>query len=115
MVLARTLAVFFLFPSLILAADPTKVRTLSGATLEGELVGISDKEVVLRINEMPSATPIAAVLEITLPALPPLDQEGKITDIELVDGTLFHCSMFNLKGKEVEFKTLLGQSIKVPL
>src|SRR5262245_36832008 len=108
----RVLVALLIGASLALGAE---LRTLSGKVLTGELVSLTDKQVVLGGKNGRSTTPISELLLIDLhheSALP----SGKYTDVELSDGCLFHCSHLTFKGKEVELK-LAGseQKFKAPL
>jgi hypothetical protein len=94
-------------------ADVTKLRTLTGKSYEGDLVGISDKEIVFRGTDGPVNVPLKEVLDIDLAtAAAPTD---KYIDIEVTDGSLLHCSHFLLKKNQVEAKLVGGLEIKIPL
>jgi hypothetical protein len=84
-------------------ASSSELRTLSGKVLTGELVGLTNKEVVLAGASGRSTTPINEVLLVDLQRemAPP---SGKYSDVELIDGSLFHCSRLNIKGSQVELK-----------
>lgn len=97
------------------AADAAKLRTLSGTAIEGELVSMSSKEIVIRSKDGEVTTPITDVLDVEFTANTPTVSAPKFTDVELTDGTLLHCSQFGLKNKEVEVKLLSGQDVKLPL
>ena len=62
------------------------------------------------------ATPLAQVLKIDFTtAAPPVKLPKQYSDVELTDGSQFHCKEFSIKDKQVELKTLAGQDIKLPL
>jgi hypothetical protein len=103
--------VFLVFRSPIFAAenDAVEVRTLSGQFTKGTLESINDKEIVVSGH---GRVPIDQVLDLTFPDGTAGSSEGRVTDVELVDGSLLHCSQLAIKGKNVELKLLSGQEIK---
>jgi hypothetical protein len=109
----RSLLALFLCASLSLAGE---LQTLSGKILNGELVSLTDKEVVFKAGTGQVTTPLADILQLELQREGTLPSGLKYTDIELIDGTLLHCSKFAVKGKDVEI-TLAGSDLKckVPL
>lgn len=112
----RAFVVLLACASFTFAADPAKLRTLSGKQIEGEIVKITDKEIILKTKDGEAATPLLEVLEVELAAggeRPPAD--AKYIDVELSDGSILHCGQFTLKKNQVELKLLLGQEIKMPL
>ena len=90
--------------ALLLCASPAgaaELRTLKGETVSGEVVRVTDKEVVIAAGGRQVVTPLALVLQLNyttgggkLPA--------EYADVELTDGSLLHCKAFTIKGKEVE-------------
>lgn len=117
MKIIRTLSVLLVAATVSLAADApnAKLRTLSGKMVEGELVKLTDKDVVVRAKDGEVTTPLMEVLDIDLQAgaLPPAGT--KYVDVELVDGSQFHCTQFSLKNKEVVLRLISGQEVKLPL
>src|SRR5262249_52982639 len=110
----RILVALLACASISLGADAVKLRTLAGKKIEGELVSISDKEIVVRAKEGPVITPVLAVLDLELQSST-APAEPKFTDVMLIDGTLLHCLQFGLKGKQVEVKLVGGAEVKLPL
>lgn len=117
----RTLLALSFCASLSLGAEAAKLRTLDGQTLEGDLLRISDTEIVLSVKPKPPATeakvvatPFPRVLDLDLQGAPP-PVDVKHADVELTDGTILHCEKVSLKGKEAELKLISGQEIKIPL
>jgi hypothetical protein len=92
-----------------------ELHTLKGDVLKGELEKITDKEIVLKMDGKPVATPLPETLKLDFPAVSPVKLEGNYSDIELTDGTRLHCKEWTIKAKQVELKTLAGQQIKLPL
>lgn len=111
----RSLLLLCLCVSFARGADLPRLRTLTGNTVEGELAGISDKEIVLRGKDGPVATPFAKVLDLELrpSALPAATT--RYDDVELTDGSLLHCTEISLKNKEVVLKLVVGPEVKLPL
>lgn len=104
------------FAVLLLAAtvSAAELRTLDGQTLSGDLVRISDKEIVLRTEGKEVATPIEQVLGLDL------KQPGKVTAasysaVELIDGSVLACSQFTPKAQTAHLTLVSGQETKVPL
>jgi hypothetical protein len=98
--------------------DAAELRTLKGETITGEIVSVTDKEVVVvRSGENAGeriTTPLAQVLQIDYnPAGKP--SSDPFIDVELTDGSLLHCAKFNIKGKEIALTLLTGQEVHVPL
>src|SRR2546427_2948890 len=113
MPITRVIIAFCLCASVSPAAD---LRLLSGKTITGELVGINGKEIVIKTSTGDVPTPLAQVLQLDLePIAPAPKKEVKVTDVELIDSSLLHCSSFVLKGKQAELTLLSGQAVKLPL
>src|SRR5438132_9701227 len=107
-----------LFALLLCAAvgSAAELHTLANKHLTGDLVSVSDKEIVLRIATSEVKTPVGEVLQIDLQRDAPLASGTKYADIELIDGSLLHCTKFTIKGKDIEV-ALAGSDLKakVPL
>jgi len=110
----RSLIALLLCASVLPAADTAKLRTLAGQTVEGELVSISEKEIVLRGKDGPVTTPLTQVIDLELQAST-APSEAKYTDVELSDGSLLHCAQFTVKRDQVEAKLVGGVEVKLPL
>jgi hypothetical protein len=115
----RTLLALLLCAAAARAAEGTGVkvemRTLKGEVIRGELVGVTAAEVVVATPDGKTAVPTPQVLSVDLEQpekpLPP----EKFLDVELVDGTMFHCAACVLKGKEAALTLATGQELKLPL
>jgi hypothetical protein len=92
-----------------------ELHTLKGGIVKGSLESITDKEIVFTRNSTRIATPLAQVLKIDFPDAKAVKTVEPYADVELTDGSLFHCKEWTIKGKQVELKTLAGQEIKLPL
>lgn len=102
---------FLLLASVASAADLT---TLEGKTITGELVRVTDKEIVVRADGKEVVTPVDQVLALDL------KQPGKVNstnylNVELVDGTTLACGQFTPKEKTAYLTLVSGQEMKVPL
>jgi hypothetical protein len=107
----RTLLVLLVVVSLVRSAE---IRTLSGQVLKGDLVRVSDKEIVLRTDSGEVATPLSQVLLLDLKkpvSGPPKD--GEYVDVRLLDDSLLHCSKVVLKKTDAELTLLNGQNLKL--
>lgn len=114
MPIRRALIAFFLSASVSLGAE--ELTTLSGQKIEGQLVSVSNKEVVM-LNKAGQrvTTPIDQVLVLSLAPVPRLTAADKFTDVRLTDDTLLHCAKVEIKGKEVLVRLLGGAEVKAPL
>ncbi|HEY7426489.1 MAG TPA: NPCBM/NEW2 domain-containing protein [Gemmataceae bacterium] len=92
-----------------------ELHTLKGDVVKGSLESITDKEIVINQKSTRVATPLAQVLKIDFPDAKVVKVADKYADVELTDGSLFHCKEWTIKEKQVELKTLAGQEIKLPL
>ena len=106
------LLALFLFAS---AGWCAELHTLKGDIVKGDLESITDKEIVLTDGTKRAATPLSQVLKIDFPPAAPVKLDGKYADIELIDGSRFHCKEWSIKEKQVELTTLAGQEVKLPL
>jgi hypothetical protein len=110
----RTLGILLIVIPAALGAEPAKLRTTTGEALEGELVSMSDTELVLRAKDGPVTVPMKEVLDLTLQGASS-PSEAKYTDVELTDGTLLHCIHIAIKKDKVEVKLIGGPEVKLPL
>lgn len=105
--------VFGSFAPAALAAD---LLSLNGKRVSGELVSLSDKEIVLRTASGSVKTPVAEILLIDLQPEAPLPSGTKYADLELIDGSQLHCSKIALKGRDLEVTLPVSeQKLTVPL
>jgi hypothetical protein len=109
------LLVLFFGTSRAWADEPVKLRTLAGKTIEGDLVSLSDKEVVLRAKTGILATPLTDVLDLAFPAAPAPPADSRYGDLELTDGSILHCSQILVPRDQFEAKLLSGPSVHGPL
>ncbi len=112
-IILRTLLSWCLITPFVNGAD---LRTLSGKTLSGELVSVSDKEVVIQIAGERKNLLLGEILTIDLHPSGSLPTGIKYSEIELIDGSLIHCTQYRFKGSEVELKLLGSEQVtKIPL
>lgn len=99
--------------SLVAAGD---LRTLSGKLIVGDLVAITDKELVMAKDGKRTPVPFADILQVELQKPGEAAAGGAVIDVELTDGSLLHCKSVAFKGKDA-LLTLVGAeaSSKVPL
>jgi hypothetical protein len=114
MIVMRVLAIVLACATPLNAADNAKLRTLSGKTIEGELVRITQEEVVVRTKDGSVSTSAAEVLDLELPAASP-PAETKYSDVELVDTSLLHVSKVSIRGDQVSVKLVGGPEVQIPL
>jgi hypothetical protein len=113
MPILRSLFTSLIFASLGIGAE---LHTLTGKTISGDLVQTSEKEVVLSTSSGRVATPVSEILQIDFLRDAGLPAGAKYTDVELIDGSLLHCTQTALKGKNAEIK-LAGseQTLTMPI
>ncbi len=110
--LPSTILTLLAFASILPAADLT---TLNGRKLSGELVSIDDKAVVIKSAGGNVSTPLPQILQLILQSAPSAKMPDKYTDVELIDGTILHCSSFALKGKNAELTVLPDLKLTIPM
>lgn len=109
----RALLLLAVLASAALAADPPELRPLKGEKIKGDLLGLNDKEIVLKVNGKPVATPVEGTLLLDFrAAATPL---GGYSQVELTDGSLLRCSKVEFKGKDAVLTLVSGQVATVPM
>jgi hypothetical protein len=110
----RSLPLLLVFVSIGSAAQ---LRTLKNETFTGELVSVSDKEIVFAKGGTENVTlPVLQVVQIDLVGQGRIPTGSNYIDVELMDGSLLHCSTFVIKGNTAELTMLLtGQVVKAPV
>jgi hypothetical protein len=119
MPLCRTLPALLLILAFAGADEPKPLKvtlhTLKGDAVQGEIVSVSTKEVVLDNGKEKATFPSDQILGIDFRPVEKAKPGEKWADVELTDGTLLRCKKYAPKGKQVELTLLAGQDIKVPL
>jgi len=102
---------------IVAVARSGELRTLKGEVHKGNLVRITDKEVVFDAGGGNTITlPAQQILAVDLGPTEKLPAEATWVDVELVDGTILHCSEARVKGNKVALTVLLtGQKLELPL
>src|SRR5437867_655113 len=109
----RALLVFALVGPMASAAE---LKTLKGESRKGELVSISDKEIVLEVDGKKVSTPIDQVLHLNLKdGFEKIEGDTKYAEVELTDGTLLKCSKVELIESDAKLALLGGPEVKLPL
>lgn len=100
---------------LVSAADAGEVSLLKGAPIKGDIVSVSDKEVVINDGAANQKVPIANVLKVDYAdvGVPPAD--AKYSLAELTDGSILKVSTYSIKKKQVELGLLVGAKVSLPL
>ena len=111
MPLIRAFAVLLLVAPLLTAAD---LNTLKGKKLTGDLVSMDDQSIVIKTATGNVSTPVPDALQLTLAAAT-AKMPDKYIDVELIDGTLFHCSAYTFKGKTLVLTVLPGMTRSIPM
>lgn len=112
----RVLLVLLICVTISSAAD---LRTLSGKTLQGDLVRVTEKEVLLKTDTGETATPLADVARLDLQPASASTAPARFTLITLTDGSQLQCGKFAVRGPDAEL-TLAAEgkdapTFKVPL
>jgi hypothetical protein len=106
------------FLVLVLSASTgfgAELQTLKGKVITGDLVRIDDKDIVLKVGDTETVTPVAETLNLNFgqEAKPPTGINYQL--VELNDGTKLHSRTFRLVNKEATLELLSGQVLKLPL
>jgi hypothetical protein len=107
----RALLVCLLFAPLLPADE---LNTLKGKKLTGQLVSADGQAIVIKTEAGEVATPLPEALQLTL-STTPAKMPDKYLDVELIDGSLFHCTSFSFKGKTLVVNVLPGITRSIPM
>src|SRR5262249_12284294 len=108
----RTLLGLLLLGSAAVAAE---VTTLKNEVLKGEVVSLSEKELVLQQGDKKVTRPIKEILKIDFREPVKPASSATYASVELTDGTVLLCSKWAIRKKEVELTVLNGPAVKLPL
>jgi hypothetical protein len=113
----RILLAFLICVSAGLAADPPlSVQLLDGKSLTGELAGINEREITVKVDGKSVARPLDQVLQIDFQPMPVGAQpKESYTAVGLTDGSVFRCSKFGIKAKEANLTLAAGPQFSVPM
>jgi hypothetical protein len=90
-----------------------ELKTLKGEVVKGDIVSVTAKEIVVDVEGEQRTIATVQLVSVdynTLPKMP----AGPYIDVELVDGTLLHCSTVSFKKKEITVK-LLGNGVEAKM
>src|SRR5262245_34247455 len=107
----RAFTILLLVAPILTAAD---LNTLKGKKLTGDLVSIDDQGIVIKTDAGNISTPVPEALQLTMGAAP-AKMPDKYIDVELIDGSLFHCKSFSFKGKTLVLDVLPGTQRSIPM
>lgn len=91
-----------------------EIRPLKGEPIKGEIVSVSDTEVVFTQGDKKLTRPIKEVLEIDLRDVGKLPSSSTYAAVELTDGTQLLATNVLLKKREFELTLLLGPTLRLP-
>lgn len=112
MTLLRGLIVLLVLAPGVGAAELT---TIKGKKIAGELIAIDEKTAIVRTSSGDVVTAVPEILTIDLQAKTDGKTPEKWVDVELTDGTLFHCKQFILRGKNIELVALPDFKLTLPV
>jgi hypothetical protein len=112
MPLCRTVLALLLFAAASRGADLT---TLKGDVVKGDVVSLSDTELVLDKGGAKVTFPILQVVQLDYKEVGKPPAGLSYADVELTDGSVLHCTKWGIKGKQVEVTLISGRALKVPL
>ncbi|MFL5241158.1 MAG: NPCBM/NEW2 domain-containing protein [Gemmataceae bacterium] len=107
---------FALFAFLVIGplTQAAELRTLTGESYTGDLISLSDKEIVFKVEKKEVITPIAQVLYLNFQSAAP-KSDAKFSEVELNDGSQLRCKAVSFKGKEIKLTLLGGQELTLPI
>lgn len=91
------------------------VLTLTGEALKGEIVSVSDTEVVVQQGDKKITKPIKEILKIDYRDVGKVPSDKAYSLVELTDGTQVLASKVLIKKKEMEVTLLVGPVMKLPV
>ncbi len=91
-----------------------ELRTLTGESYTGDLVGLTDKEIVFKVEKKEVITPVAQILYLSFQTPAP-KSDAKFSEVELNDGSQLRCKTVVFKGKEIKLTLLGGQEVSLPI
>ncbi len=91
------------------------LQTLSGKKLVGDLVGLDKQTLVLKTSSGDVNVPVADVLQLDFPPPDTPLPAGPYYDVELTDGSVFHCPQVAIKGGELLVTAATDMKLSLPL
>src|SRR5262249_22568481 len=100
---------------LALSSTPAaEISFLKGDAIKGDIVSVSDKEVVFKQGDKVQKRPLAEVLKIDYRDVGKPPSDKPFAQAELTDGTQVMLSKWLLRKKELELTLLAGPVVKLP-
>jgi hypothetical protein len=100
---------------LSLSSTPAaEISFLKGDAIKGDIVSVSDKEVVFKQGDKVQKRPLAEVLKIDYRDVGKPPSDKPFAQVELTDGTQVMVSKWLLRKKELELTLLAGPVVKLP-
>jgi hypothetical protein len=99
----------------VCASRAAEIHPLKGDAIKGDVVSVSDTEVVFKQGDKQITQPIKDILKIDFRDVGKPEAAATYAQVELTDGTVLLASKWLIKKREIEMTLLTGQAIKVPL
>src|SRR5262245_54638572 len=100
---------------IVVVSHAGEVTLLKGDPIKGDIVSVSDKQVVVKQGEKEVVQPIAQVLKVDFRDVGKVPAGKTFSQVELTDGTVVLASKWGLKKKQFEMTLLAGPSVKMPV
>jgi hypothetical protein len=97
------------------AAPGAEIYPLKGDAIKGDIVRVTDTEVVFKQGDKQVTRPVKEVLRIDFRDVAKPAAGTTWTQVELTDGTVLLASKWLLKKRELELTLLAGPVIKLPI
>jgi hypothetical protein len=97
------------------AVSAGEILPVKGMPIKGDIVSVSDKEVVFIQAGKQQTRSIKDVLKIDFRESGRLPRDTRYAQIELTDGSLLHAESYKIRKRELEAKLLNGLSLRLPL
>ena len=110
--LCRTLLALF---TLVPAGSGAEIFPLKGDPIKGEIVSVSNTDVVFKQGDKQVTKPLKEVVKIEYREVGKPEAATTYTQVELTDGTQLLASKWSIKKREVELTLLAGPVVKLPL
>jgi hypothetical protein len=110
--LCRTLLALFVAT---LAAQGAEIFPLKGDAIKGDIVSISETEVVFKQGDKNVTKPLKEIVKIDYRDVGKPAAGTSYAQVELTDGTVLLASKWLIKKRELELTLLAGPAVKLPL
>lgn len=109
----RLLCILLLVLTAPLSAD--ELKTLGGKGVNGALAALNDKDITLKTEAGPVATPLAQVLALDIRPIKGIPAGAKYISVRLIDDTVLYCKDIAFGPKEAQATLLSGVALKIPV